>query len=114
MHRERHNGMQSFRVVNPDPEMPVPLTPDQFRSESGRLMIPTPPTSERHLYDGHLSDLRRRRASGQVVDSDGDRRCEGQGSMTAPVESGRRRMAATFPKKEHGATGGAVIKARQT
>src|SRR5208282_4122496 len=95
-----------FRVVNPDPEMPVLLTPDQFRSESGRLMIPTPPTSERHLSDGHLSDLRRRRVSGQDVDSDGDRRCEGQGSMTAPVASGRRRMAA--PKKEHGTTGGAV------
>jgi hypothetical protein len=108
MSREQHDDVQSFRVVNPDPEMPVLLTPDQFRSESGRLMIPTPPTSERHLYDGHLSDLRRRRASGQVVDSDGDRRCEGQGSMTAPVASGRRRMAATFPTKEHGATGGSV------
>src|SRR5271157_3440344 len=109
MSREQHNDVQSFRVVNPDPEMPVLLTPDQFRSESGRVMIPTPPTSERHLSNGHLSDLRRRRASGQVVDSDGDRRCEGWGYMTTPVASGRRRMAATFPGSEQGATGGSVI-----
>ena len=99
--------------MNPDPEMPVLLTPDQFHSESGRLIIPTPPNSERCVSDSHLSDLRRRRVSGQVVDSDFDRRCERQGSMTAPVASGRRRMAATFPTKEHGATGGAVINGAQ-
>ena len=109
MHRERHTGMQSFRVVGPDPELPVLLTPDQFRLASVRLIIPTPPTSERHVSNGHLSGLRRRRVSGQVVHSDVDIRCERQGSMTAPVVSGRRRMAATFPDLEHGAMGGSVI-----
>ena len=83
MHRERHTGVQSFRVVDPYPEMPVLLTPDQFRLESGRL-IPKPPTSERHVSDGHLSGLRKRRVSGQVVDSDVDIRCERQGLMTTP------------------------------
>ena len=109
MCREQHTGVQSFRVVGPDPEMPVLLTPDQFRLESDRLIIPTLPTSERHVYDGHLSGLRRKRISGRVVDSDVDIRCERQGSMTAPVVSGRRRMAATFPDLEHGATEVAVI-----
>jgi len=112
MHREQHTGVQSFRVVDPDPEMPVLLTPDQFRLESGRL-IPTPPTSERHVFDGHLSDLRRKRISGQVVDSDVDIRCERQGLMTAPVVGSRRRVAAYFPDLEHGATGGAVISGAQ-
>ena len=108
MHREQHTGVQSFRVVDPDPEMPVLLTPDQFRLESGRL-IPTPPTSERHVFDGHLSGLRSKRVSGQVVDI----RCERQGLMTAPVVSSRRRVAASFPDLEHGATGGAVISGAQ-
>ena len=63
MHREQHTGVQSFRVVDPDPEMPVLLTPDQFRLESGRLIIPTPPTSERHVFDDHLSGFRRSRVS---------------------------------------------------
>src|SRR5208282_5608520 len=108
MQREQHTGVQSFRVVDPDPEMPVLLTPDQFRLESGRL-IRTPPTSERQVFDGHLSGLRRKRISGQVVDSDVDIRCERQGSETAPVVSSRRRMAASFPDLEHGATGGLVI-----
>src|SRR5208282_4750103 len=108
MHREQHTGVQSFRVVDPDPEMPVLLTPDQFRLESGRS-IPTPPTSERHVFDGHLSDLRRKRVSGQVVDSDVDIWCERQGLMTVPVVSRRRRVAASFPDLELGATGGAVI-----
>src|SRR5208282_2145772 len=108
MHREQHTGVQSFRVVDPDPEMPVLLTPDQFRLESGRL-IPTPPTSERHVFDGHLSDLRRKRISGQVVDCDVDIRCERQSLMTAPVVSSRRKVAASYRDSEHGATGGAVI-----
>src|SRR5208282_1100780 len=108
MHREQHTGVQSFRVVDPDPEMPVLLTPDQFRLESGRL-IPTPPTSERHVFDGHLSDLRRKRISGQVVDCDVDIRCERQSLMTAPVVRSRRRVAASFPDLEHGATGGSII-----
>src|SRR5208282_3624592 len=108
MHREQHTGVQSFRVVDPDPEMPVLLTPDQFRLESG-LLIRTPPTSKRHVFDGHLSDLRRKRISGQVVDSDVDKRCEGPGLMTAPVVSSRRRVAASFPDLEHGATGGAFL-----
>ena len=108
MHREQHTGVQSFRVVDPDPEMPVLLTPDQFRLESGRL-IPTPPTSERHVFDGHLSGLRRKHVSGQVVDFNVDIRCARQGLMTAPVVSSRRRVAASFPDLEHGATGGAVI-----
>ena len=102
MYREQHDDVQSFRAVDPDPEMPVLLTPDQFCPKSGRLIIPTPPTSERHVSDSHLSGLRRRRVSGQVVDSDVDIRCERQDSMTAPVVSGRRRMAATFPDLEHG------------
>ena len=112
MHREQHTGVQSFRVVDPDPEMPVLLTPDQFRLESDRL-IPTPPTSERHVFDGHLSGLRRKRVSGQVVDSDVDIRCERQGLMTTPVVSSRSRVAASFPGSEHGATGGAVISGAQ-
>jgi hypothetical protein len=95
--------------VGPNHEIPVLLTPDKFRLESDRLIIPTPPTSERHVSDDHLSGLRRRHVSGQVVDSDIDIRCERQGSMTAPVVSGRRRMAATFPDLEHGAMGGSVI-----
>ena len=114
MYGEQHDDLQSFRVVNPDPEMPVLLTPDQFRLKSGRLMIPTPPTSERHVSDSHLSVLRRRRVSGQVVDSDVDIRCERQGSMTAPVVSSRRRMAATFPDLEHRTKEAAVINGAQS
>ena len=109
MHREQHTGGQSFRIVDPDHEMPVLFTPDQFRLESGRLTIPTPPTSERHVVDGHLSGLRRSRVSGQVVSSDDGIRCERQGLMTAPVVSSRRRVAASFPDLEHGATGESVI-----
>ena len=91
MSQEQHDDVQSFRAVDPDPEMPVLLTPDHFRrSELGRLTIPTPPASERHVSDSHLSVLRRGRVSGQVVDSDVDLRCEKQGSMTAPVAIGRR------------------------
>ena len=113
MYGEQHDDVQSLRAVDPDPEMPVLLTPDQFRPKMGRLMIPTPPTSERHVSDSHLSVLRRRRVSGQVVDSDMDIRCERKGLMTAPVVSGRRRMAATFSDLEHGATGGSVISGAQ-
>ena len=110
MYGEQHDDVQSLRAVDPDPEMPVLLTPDQFRPKMGRLMIPTPPpTSERHVSDSHLSGLSRRRVSGQFVESDFDMRCERKGLMTAPVVSGRRRMAATFPAQEHGATGGSVI-----
>ena len=69
MYREQHSDLQTFRSVNPDPEMPVLLTPDQFRLESGRLIL-TPPTCERHVFDGHLSGLRRSRVSEQVDDSD--------------------------------------------
>ena len=101
--------MQSFRAANPDPEMPVLLTPDQFRLESGRLNIPTPPASGRLVSDSHLSDLRRRRISGQVVDSDVDVRCGRRGFMTAPIVSSRRRMAAAFSDLEHRATESAVI-----
>ena len=115
MYREQHSDLQPSRVVDSDPEseMPVLLTLDQFRSESGRLVIPTPPTSERHVSDSHLSGLRRRRVSGQIVTSDVDVVCSRQGYITAPVVSGRRRMAATFPDLEHGATGGAVIETQR-
>ena len=109
MSREQHDDVQPFRAVNPDPEMPVLFTPDQFHLGLGRSTIPTPPATERPVSNSHLSDLRKRRVSGQVVDSDVDIRCGRRGDMTAPVVSGRRRMAATFPDSEHGATGGSVI-----
>ena len=84
MYREQHDDLQTFRVANPDSERPVLLTPDQFRLESGRLRIPTPPATERPVADSRLSDLRKKRVSGQVVDSDVDIRCERQGLMTVP------------------------------
>src|SRR5208282_2493430 len=99
----------SLRVANPYPEMPVLYTPDQFRAGNDRLRIPTPPPTERPTSGSHLSELRKRRVSGHVVDSDIDLRCGRQGLMTAPVSSGRRRVAANFQGIEYQKTGSAVI-----
>src|SRR5271157_5499064 len=106
---EQHEDAKSLRVANPYPEMPVLYTPDQFRAGNGRLRIPTPPPTQRPISVSHLSDLRKRRVSGHVVDSDIDLRCERQGLMTAPVSSGRRRVAANFQDIEYQKTGSAVI-----
>ena len=109
MFDEQHDDAKSLRVANPYPEMPVLYTPDQFRAGNGRLRIPTPPPTERPTSGSHLSELRKRRVSGHVVDSDIDLRCERQGLMTAPVSSGRRRVAANFQDIEYQKTGSAVI-----
>ena len=106
---EQHDDSKSLRVVSSYPEMPVLYTPDQFRVGSRSLRIPTPPATERPVDGSHLDKLRKSRASGQVVDSDVELRCERQGLMTASVVSSHRRVAASFPDLEHGATGSAVI-----
>ena len=105
----QHDDVQSLRFSNPYPEMPVLYTPDQFRVGNRTLRIPTPPVTERPVDDGHLSLLRKRRVSGQVVDSDIELRCDRQGFMTFPVVRSRRRVAANFPGLEHRATGSDVI-----
>ena len=73
------------------------------------MRIPIPPPTERPTSGSHLSELRKRRVSGHVVDSDIDLRCERQGLMTAPVSSGRRRVTANFQGIEYQKTGSAVI-----
>ena len=109
MYDEQHDDAKPLRVVGPSPEMPVLYTPDQFHVGSRSLRIPTPPATERPFVDSHLDRLRKRRVSGQVVDSDVELRCERQGPMTAPVVSDRRRVVANFKGVEHRATGSAVI-----
>src|SRR5208282_1227332 len=78
----QHDDVQSLRFSNPYPEMPVLYTPDQFRVGNRTLRIPTPPVTERPVDDGHLSLLRKRRVSGQVVDSVIELRCDRQGCNT--------------------------------
>src|SRR5208282_1610725 len=106
---KQHDDSKSLRVVGPYPEMPVLYTPDQVRVGSRSLRIPTPPATERPVAGSHLDKLRKSRASGQVVDSDVELRCERQDLMTAPVVSSRKRVAANFQGVEYQATGSAII-----
>ena len=104
---------QSLPVVDPDPEMPILQTPgamSRIPLSSGRRKLPTPPLTDARDVEEHtrktIERLREQRAfrrhvaGAQGNESESDISVIGLQnlkSLTAPVVSGRKRIAASFP-----------------
>ena len=116
MYREQHSDSQHSRAEDPDPEMPVLHTHESLavRPSSVRRKLPTPPLTDPRKVEEHIHNTmerirahkasRRHLGGAQNIESDSDLSVVGMQNMlsiTAPVVSGRRRMAATFPDREH-------------
>src|SRR5208282_2550030 len=123
---EQRDDVQSLRVDGPDPEMCGLQTPESIVNGSVRVRrkLPTPPVTDpreveehvRRTLDKLLTQRAFRRHLGGAQNSDSDSAISTIGlqnlySTTAPVVSGRRRMAANFPVSERRTTGGAVLEA---
>jgi len=123
MMAEQRDGVQSLRVDGPDPEIGL-QTPESMVDRSGRVRrkLPTPPLTDPREVEEHVrrtidklrtqKAFRRHLGGAQSNDSDSSLSTVGLQnlcSITAPVVSGRRRMAASFPVSERRATGSAVI-----
>ena len=121
---EQRNGVQSLRVDGPDPEIFGLQTPESIvdRSVRVRRKLPTPPLIDPSGVEEHIrrtmDKLRTqkafRRHLGGAQNNDSDSSISTVGlqnlcSITAPVISGRRRMAANFPVSERQTTGSAVL-----
>ena len=121
---EQRDDVQSLRVDGPDPEMCGLQTPESIVDKSVRVRrkLPTPPVTDPGEVEEHvrrtIDKLRTQRAFrrhlGGAQNSDSDSAISTIGlqnlySITAPVVSGRRRMAANFPVSERRTTGSAVI-----
>ena len=124
MYEEQHDDAESLRVVNPYPEMPVLHTPESLadRPSSVRRKLPTPPLIDPRRVEEHINQTMERIPARKTVrqhmggahnnESDSDLSVAGMQnlmSITAPVVSGRRRVAANFQGVEHQATGDAVM-----
>ena len=121
---EQRDDVQSLRVDGPDPEMCGLQTPESIVEGSVRVRrkLPTPPVTDPREVEEHvrrtIDKLRTQRAFrrhlGGAQNSDSDSAISTIGlqnlySITAPVVSGRRRMAANFPVSGRRTTGSAVI-----
>ena len=121
---EQRDGVQSLRVDGPDPGILGLQTPESFvdRSVRVRRKLPTPPLTDPRGVEEHvrrtIDKLRTqkafRRHQGGAQNNDSDCPISTVGlqnlcSITAPVVSGRRRMAANFSVAERRTTGSAVI-----
>src|SRR5208282_578478 len=120
---EQRDGVQSLRVDGPDPGIGL-QTPESMVDRSVRFhrKLPTPPLIDPKGVEEHIrrtmDKLRThkvfRRHLGGAQNNDSDSSISTVGlqnlcSITAPVISGRRRMAANFPVSERRTTGSAVI-----
>src|SRR5271166_391083 len=120
---EQCDGVPSLRVDGPDPEIGL-QTPESIfdRSVRVRRKLPTPPLIDPRGVEEHIrrtrDKLRTQKAFRQHLDgaqdNDSDSSISTVGlqnlcSITAPVISGRRRMAANFSGSERQTTGSAVI-----
>ena len=120
---EQRDGVQSLRVDGPDPEIGL-QTPESMidRSVRVRRKLPIPPLIDPRGVEEHIrktmdklqTQKAFRRHLGGVQNNDSDSSISTVGlqslcSITAPVISGRRRMAANFPVSERRTTGSAVI-----
>ena len=121
---EQRDGVQSLRVDGPDPEMFGLQTPESIvdRSVRVRRKLHLSPVTDPREVEEHvrrtLDKLRTQRAFrrhlGGAQNGDSDSAISTIGlqnlyAITAPVLSGRRRMAANFPVSERRTTGSAVI-----
>src|SRR5271157_3836772 len=120
---EQRDDVQSLRVDGPDPGIGL-QTPESMVDRSVRFhrKLPTPPLIDPKGVEEHIrrtmDKLRThkvfRRHLGGAQNNDSDSSISTVGlqnlcSITAPVISGRRRMAANFPVSERRTTGSAVI-----
>src|SRR5271166_2349658 len=120
---EQRDGVQSLRVDGPDPDISL-QTPESMvdRSVRVRRKLPTPPLIDHRGVEEHIrrtmDKLRTqkafRRHLGGAQNNYSDSSISTVGlqnlcSITAPVISGRRRMAANFPVSERRTTDSAVI-----
>ena len=120
---EQHDDAKSLRVANPQSEIPFLHTPESLagRPSSVRWKLPTPPLIDPSGVEEHvrktIERLRTQRAfrrhlgGAKKSESDTDMSVVGMQnllSITAPVVSGCRRVAANFPVLDRLATDSAV------
>ena len=126
MFEEQHDDVKSLRFAIPHSEIPVLHTPESFadRPSSMRRKLPTPPLTDHSRVEEHVGlrktmerlrtqkAFRRHLGGAQNSESDTDMSVVGMQnlmSITAPVLSGRRRVAANFPALDRLVTGSAVM-----
>ena len=124
MFEEQHDDVESLRVTNPHSEIPVLHTPESLagRPSSMRRKLFEPRLTDHNRVEEHvrktIERLRTQRAfrrhlgGAQNSESDTDMSVVGMQNLmylTAPVVSGRRRVAANFQGVEHQAAAGTVM-----
>ena len=84
MYKEQHSDLQTSRVTDPDPEMPVLHTPESLagRPSSVRRKLPTPPLTYPRKVEEHIHKtmerirahkaFRRHLSGAQNIESDSD------------------------------------------